>query len=41
MQPLVENVKNTIVGRIRGTGEVVNAVTEPVSASLATALGCT
>ena len=34
MQALVENVKNTIIGTIRGTGEFVNAVTETVSGSL-------
>jgi hypothetical protein len=38
MQALVENVKNTIIGTIRGTGEIVNAVTETVSGSLTTAL---
>lgn len=38
MQALVENVKNTIISVIRGTGEITNAVTETVSGSLTTAL---
>ena len=38
MPSLVDTVKDTIVGTIRGTGEIVNAVTETVSDSLITAL---
>ena len=41
MQALVENVKNSIIVTIRGTGEIVNAVTETVSDSLTTALKST
>ena len=41
MQALIENVKNSIVGAIRGTGEIANAVTETVSGSLTTALRST
>ena len=38
MQVLVDRTKDTIVAAIKGAGEIVNAVTETVSDSLATAL---
>jgi hypothetical protein len=34
MQALVENVENTIIGTIRGTGEIVNAARQAMEGTI-------
>jgi hypothetical protein len=38
MQSVVDKVKNTVVSALKGTGEVVNAVTETAASSVVTIL---